>query len=334
MPFNPSLRQIIMYQQSLIDIMVFLLFVVGTKVLLLFMTKKKTPSVPRSRTLLWYGFGLWWLASAVFQMWPTMGVLARPILARDTWLAALAHVWSHHPMAYTLWSVVIQMVVGLILVTERENLAGRIALGLSMILSIGVWIWGEHWGGLGTRMPSLISGAPGAGFFSLVVSALLLLPADFWRRPIFQKRLRQGLASLWSLVAIYHLGLVENFWTAPPWRAVEASWLSTTQPGVVFSFLKQTGHVVSNYAAIMNIFFTLGALFLAWSLWRGRESSLEWTVAMAFLIFQWGFGQGFGFVPAYALNANSAPLLMLIMAASFLGGADGSRYGEGSPSVI
>lgn len=298
-----------LYQQSLEDLLIFLFFGVGAKVIILFVIRSRRPTVPKGRMILWYGLGAYWVLSAVIQMWPTMGIASVHALHHPL-LELLAPVWGSHPVAYSLWSVVIQMVIGILLLTERENLTGRIALVISALSSGFLWIFGENWGGLTHSSCSLILGSPGAGLLALVASVALLTPVSLWtdgRVPTFINNLVLivwGLGTVWQFI---------HFNSLSSWRGIWIPDIDHAEPHWLVVLRANEYNLIAHHTLVINL--TLSVLMAAVEILFLLKSPkiLFWSLVSVNLLIWWGLGQGFGFRPSYGAGLNAAPLILLLI---------------------
>ena len=140
----------------LLDIGLFLFFVIGAKVAILFTIRAKRLRVLRSRSVLWKGFGGWWLISGIWQIFPWVVKKSPEELARNlfhnqpTWLVTWYHpflvFWSSRPITRNILAVISQILNGLMLLTEKENIAGWFSLILATIFAWLVWVIPEAFG--------------------------------------------------------------------------------------------------------------------------------------------------------------------------------------------
>ncbi|WP_139061674.1 hypothetical protein [Sulfobacillus thermosulfidooxidans] len=301
---------ITMYQQSLEDVLIFLLFGIGAKVIILLVIRTHPPKVPKGRIILWYGLGAYWAISSLIQMWPTMAVASAQSLQTHPLLHALAPFWGHHPVADTLWSIVIQMVLGIVLLTERENITGRIALILSAFWSFFLWIAGENWGGLSHTSASLVMGSPGAGFFALLASLALLAPVSWWTNAKVPQWIFKVLVVVWGLGTIWQL---IHFSSATAWQPVWIPQVDGAEPHWVIALRHGEQALLEHNALVINLILVALMVLMEVLFIIPSPKALFWTVLAINLAAFWWLGQGFGFRPAYGANLNTAPLLLLLI---------------------
>ncbi len=298
-----------LYQQSLEDLLIFLFFGVGAKVIVLFVIRSRPPKVPRERIILWYGLGAYWVLSAIIQMWPTMGIASVKSLNHPM-LELLASLWGKHPVASSLWSVVIQMAIGIVLLTERENLTGKITLILSSLFSTFLWIFGENWGGLTQSSTSLIIGSPGAGLLALLASLALIAPASLWTDSKVPTVVNRLITVFWSLGTLWQL---IHFNTLPAWQGIWIPIINRAQPHWILALRTGEYNLIAHHTLVINLI--LGVVMVAGIVVLVLNSLpiLYWSVLSLNLLIWWGLGQGFGFRPAYGAGLNTAPLIFLLI---------------------
>lgn len=302
-------HSISLYQQSLEDLLIFLFFGVGAKVIILFVIRSHPPKVPKERIILWYGLGAYWVLSSIIQMWPTMGIASVQSLHHPM-LEMLASTWGKHPVTYTLWSVVIQMVLGIVLLTERENFAGKITLAISALCSMFLWIFGENWGGLTQSSASLILGSPGAGLFTLVASLALLAPVSLWTNSQVSRIIHGLILIFWGAGTLWQL---IHFNTPAAWKGIRIPVIDHAESQWVFNLSASEYNFVVHHTLVVNLILT--ALMAAGAIVLIVKSPrvVFWPLLSVNLLIWWGLGQGFGFRPAYGAGLNSAPLMFLLI---------------------
>jgi len=136
------------------------------------------------RRKLQLALGLSWLLDGILQYQPAMFSKAFPQMLADsaagnpavvaapiTWSAGLI---DHHLAVLNVLFATIQVALGLGIACRASV---RYALGASVAWSLGVWWFGEGFGGVLAGTASPVSGAPGAVILYALL-AVLLWPAD------------------------------------------------------------------------------------------------------------------------------------------------------------
>ncbi len=308
------MSSITQYQQSLEDVLIFLFFGIGAKVIILFVIPSKKPAVPRGRIILWYGLGAFWFLSGLLQVWPAMAIASRHSLATLPMLSALAPYWPVHSIAYTIWSVIIQLVLGILLLTERENLTGRISLVISGIIALLLWIFGENFGGLTHLSASIVIGSPGAALLALAASAALLFPITAWENGRIQKSLWQAITVLWGLATLWQ---VIHFNTPSAWHALWVPYINIGQPGAALALHRSGQEIVEHATLAVNLILVAAMAIIEVMFIRRSSSKVFWILLTLVLLATWIWGQGLGLRPAYAASLNTAPLLGLLLVAAY-----------------
>ena len=114
--------------------------------------------------------GVIWLVDGVLQLQPSMfstsfatGTLAGAGAGQPWWVlhsvAHLAHDLAPHIAQWNVVFALVQLAIGACLVANRRV---RPALAASVAWSLGVWWFGEGFGGIFSGRASLVTGAPGA----------------------------------------------------------------------------------------------------------------------------------------------------------------------------
>lgn len=301
---------IAMYQQSLEDVLIFLFFGIGAKVIILFVIRSPRPKVPPGRTILWMGLGIYWTLSALIQMWPTMALATSSALVTHPLLQTFAPFWGRHPIGDTLWSIIIQIVLGIVLLTERENPAGRITLILSAVFSFGLWAVGENWGALTHSSASLVMGSPGAGLLAFIASLGLLTPVSWWSDNKVPRIISILLMILWGLGTIWQ---AVHFNSLASWQNVWIPQIDKAQPSWLNGLRAMEQHLITRHLIAANMTLSILMAGTEWLFTRRQAGMLFWIIFVITLLVLWSLGQGWGFRPAYGANLNAAPLFLLLV---------------------
>ena len=134
--------------------------------------KAAPPAEPIGRRVLRIGFGLLWLLDGILQAQPQMAgglpsqVIEPTAQSSPGWVQSLVNaggtVWSDHPIQLAAASVWVQAGIGLWLLVAVRGRWSRAAGLASVAWGLGVWIFGESFGGIFAPGLSWLSGAPGA----------------------------------------------------------------------------------------------------------------------------------------------------------------------------
>ncbi|WP_053961052.1 hypothetical protein [Sulfobacillus thermosulfidooxidans] len=317
------------YYQSLIDVALFLFFVIGAKVIILFTIHSEKPTVLHSRYLLWLGYGGWWLLSAVLQIFPwsvtihTHQLIQEMYPEQPSWVIQLfrpvAVTWTTQPVTWNILLVVFQFIVGIMLLTERENIAGWISLLLATLFSFTTWATTEAFGGLFSPRLSIVPGSPGPGLLAAIVGALLLVPNDYWERNHVVFYIRHAMAILYGLAAVAQLR--PRFWTS---HITIIFGRSPYSP--MAHFVDGFISIAQNNPVVINILLIMFLSILAIITWKNWSYWSILVISSLLLLWCWIFGQDLGLLPAMGANLYSAPLWFLL---TWISVGDTSRKTKG-----
>ncbi len=313
-----AVRLVSNYYQIILDIGLFLFFVIGAKVMVLFTIRVSRPRVLRSRRILWTAFGAWWLASGILQIFPWTVTYSLPTLTRTLyrhephWLVAWYHpmlaLLTARPITWNILVVIFQFLIGIMLLTERENIAGRITLLMATVFAWLVWVIPQAFGFIFSGQPSVVKGSPGAGLIAGLIGILLLLPAQSWRSHNVPVRLRQGLAVFFALACLLQINPWSGFWSS---RLIQI--FAHSPVPAVKTLISLMAEFAVNYPVILNGLIVIALFLMAVLLSRNQFPTILLLLSALFLLWSWASGQGFGLIPAIGANANTAPLLFLLI---------------------
>lgn len=272
--------------------------------------------------------GAIWLLDGALQLQPFMfskGFVAQvlepnahgqPRILADA-ITMSAHIFAQHLVAFDAAAAALQIVIGLALLHRRYV---RVGLALSLAWGLGVWCFGEGFGGLLTGNASPLTGAPGAAAL-YVLAALVLWPAD--RPPgrsvasrglLGERGARAAWAALWLLLATLWLlpantspdAIKQAVAAAPagaPWLAALVAW-GRQAAGA-------RGLTIALALALISVGVAVGVLF-------GRWAKPLLLIAAFVALAYWIFGQALGGIfTGQATDLNSGPLLILLCAALY-----------------
>jgi hypothetical protein len=234
-------------------------------------------------------------------------VIAKPV----TWDATLI---GHHMAALNAIFATIQLLLGLG-IAFRPTL--RVALGASILWSLGVWWFGEGLGGVLSGAASPLNGAPGAVIIYALLAVLLWpadreLPAPFTAARAVGAHVARALwAVLWLSLAYFALtpanrapqgvnGMIAGMESGEP------AWLQDLQKGMA-SLVANQGLATSIVLAIALVLIAAGVYLPV------RIATATLVLAIVVAAFVWVFAEAFGGILAGgATDVNSGPLLALL----------------------
>lgn len=256
------------------------------------------------------------------------GILARPI----TWDATLV---EHHAVALNTIFATIQLLLGLG-IAFRPTV--RLALGASVAWSVGVWWFGEGFGGVLNGGASPLNGAPGAVILYALL-AVLLWPAERGGMPApFTAASAVGARAARVLWLVLWLSLA-YFAMLPANRAPESlhdmiAGQESGQPGWLAAIEKGAAALVANQGLSASIVLATALVFIAVGVYLPAPAART-AVLLALLVAAviWVAGQALGMILAGgATDPNSGPLLVLLALAYWPArGTASQARGPGQP---
>lgn len=283
---------------------------------------------PDTRRLLQLALGALWLLDAILQAQSGMftrafgqmlaesapgnpALVAHPI----SWNAGLI---AQHGMVTNALFAAIQLLLGLGIAWRRTV---RVALGASIIWSLGVWWLGEGLGGVLTPTASPVTGAPGAVIIYALL-AVLLWPRDGDSRPgpfVAAQAVGAPVArALWLLL----WGSLAYFAVLPANRAPQA--LASTISGVTDGepgWLSSIGHgadgLLAGQGLLASVLLASAVAVVAVGVYLPRPAA-RGTILLAVVLaaVTWVVGQALGEVlTGMGTDPGTGPLLILLAAA-------------------
>jgi hypothetical protein len=234
-------------------------------------------------------------------------VIARPI----TWDATLV---EHHLVLLNTIFATIQLLLGLG-IAFRPTV--RIALAASIAWAIGVWWFGEGFGGILDGVASPLNGAPGAVIIYALI-AVLLWPADRDASAPFVAARAVGAHVARALWLVFWLSLA-YFALTPANRAPQAvsgmiAGMESGEPGWLSAIERGGVSLVANQGLAASVVLAVALAGIAVGVYLPRPFAKA-TVALAIVVALviWVVAEGFGGILAGGgTDPNSGPLLVLL----------------------
>jgi hypothetical protein len=269
-----------------------------------------------------------WLLDGVLQLQPFMfsagpngfsGMLSgtaagnpSPLARSITWNASVV---DHHAVLTNTFFALIQIALGLGIAWRRTT---KLALGASVVWSLGVWWFGEGLGGVlaGTGTP--IGGGPGAVIFYALL-ALLLWPVDRARSPApfvaaqaVGTRTAQAIwIGLWGALATLSLT-----GSGPSSQGVHDLIVhnDTGQPGWLAAIDRHAASAAAHHGLEVALFFAAICVVIALGVVLPvRAAQVTIVVAVVVALAVWVIGENFGGIFAGgATDPNSGPLIVVL----------------------
>jgi hypothetical protein len=279
---------------------------------------------PDARRALQLGLAAIWLLDGVLQYQPFMytkafaqslaataagnpSVIGRPI----TWDANLV---QHHLVLLNTIFATIQLLLGLG-IAFRPTV--RIALAASIAWSLGVWWFGEGFGGVLIGGASPLNGAPGAVIIYALL-AVLLWPADRGTSAPFIAARAVGVHLARALWLVFWLSEA-YFALIPANRAPQAvtamiADMEGGEPGWLAAIQRGGASLVANQGLAASVVLAVALVLIAVGVYLPRpfaKATLVLAIVVALVI--WFVAQALGGILASgATDPNSGPLLVLL----------------------
>lgn len=282
---------------------------------------------PDGRRLLQLALATVWLIDGVLQLQPSMftpgsdglsamlgGTAAgnpHAVAQSITWNASIV---DHHAVATNTAFALIQILIGLG-IAWRPSV--KVALGASIVWSLGVWWFGEGLGGVLHGAGTPVGGGPGAVLFYALL-AVLLWPTDRdAETPSFAAARAVGLTAakaIWAVVwvGMALLALIGAGRSPQGIHDVIAAY--SGQPGWLTAIDRHAGSLVANRGLTVAVVSAIIFLLVAAGPYLPVTATrvvLVTTIVIATVI--WVVGENFGGILAGgATDPNSGPPLILL----------------------
>jgi len=286
-------------------------------------SSRSLPSIP-ARTFLRCLLGSLWVLDGLLQAQPAMpagfpgGILAPVAVGQPGWLHAMldweVRLWQVHPVHLAAATVLIQVGIGLAILTGGDTRLGRVGLWSSIVWGILVWLLGEAVGGLLGPGASLLSGSPGSVLAYVAAAALLLAPVELWQRGRACRIIEVGVGTTFLIGALLQTLPSEGFWTPAGLRALFAPMAVVPQPGFLGGPIAALARLVATDPLLWNSLFIFAMLGLGVGLCLIGGNRWLTMAALVWTAFAWWFGQDFGmFGTGVATDPNLAPLMAVLL---------------------
>lgn len=285
---------------------------------------KESPQYPRGYNILWWGLGILWLIDGLLQAQPPMATsmfvdmdVATNVTGQPHWLLVLLgagiQAWTDHQIASAVFAVLIQMFIGVGILLGYRRPLGRIALYVSLLWSIPVWIYGEGLGNLFASGASWLTGTPGAVIFYITGAIWLLLPPKYWTSGKIAEWTRYLMAGIWLLLAIFQALPASGYWSSQGLYNVFRYNTLMPQPAIFLDPITWAMHEASLYPVLFNSIIVAVMAYLGVMMLIKRTGKLFWAVTILWIFVSWWLGQDFGIVGGVGTDPQAAPLALLIM---------------------
>jgi cytochrome oxidase Cu insertion factor (SCO1/SenC/PrrC family) len=292
---------------------------------------------PAARRLLRVSFGLIWLLDGILQGQSSMPLgmvpqVVRPTAAvSPTWVQHLVNAgatsWSYHPVQAAAAAVWIQIGIGLWLLCVPRGRWSRAGGLVSVGWGLGVWAFGESFGGIFAHGLTWLFGAPGAVLFYCAAGALIALPDRAWVTP------RLGRIAL-RVMGVFFVGMAllqawpgRGFWSGQT-RAGGVGTLTgmvqqmalTPQPRTLSSWVTSFAAFDAAHGWGVNLFvvIALAAIGAAFLTARPRVVRVALFAVVVLCLADWVLIEDFGFLGGVGTDPNSMVPMALVCIAGYL----------------
>jgi hypothetical protein len=273
------------------------------------------------RKVVWIGLGLFWLISGLVQINPIMVnhsltvVIGRVSVAQPHWISgllqAIGQVWTSHPAWFNILSIFVQLSIGSLVLLYRNRLPGCVGLWLSLLWSIGIWVFTEGLGHIFSGDASLILGTPGPAFMSLLCTVFLLLPAPKWGEQSYRMTRRYAYLLIWLLIICLHLVPSSPFWHTGDFTKTAHLTFNANTEGFEMGVGQKLADFIAPWVSTYNILFAVISLVLA-GIIVSRPNSIAMLLTTLWFIFLWMLAD-LGMQGSMGANLGPLPLLTAYM---------------------
>jgi cytochrome oxidase Cu insertion factor (SCO1/SenC/PrrC family) len=237
-------------------------------------------------------------------------------------------VWSYHPVTAAAAAVWVQVGIGLWLLAAAHGNWSRLAGVASVAWGLGVWVFGEAFGGIFSPGLSWLFGAPGAVLLYCFAGVLVALPEEAWLGPRLGKVVLRIMGAFFVGMALLQAWPGRGFWQGQPRPNAVAGQLTgmvqqmaqTPQPSVLSGWVAAFGRFDAAHGWAVNLFVVvalagIGATFLSAQPRLARVGVIAGTVLCAAT---WVLVQDFGFFGGIGTDPNSMIPIALLFVAGYL----------------
>ncbi len=273
-----------------------------------------------SRQWLMKGLGALWMIDGFLQAQPAMftrftqGFLAPLIIGQPKPVASLIHLgiaaWSVSPVVLDVFTIFIQIGIGLELLWGHLQ-GQRVALWVSLVWGLVVWIVGEGLGGMLVG-GGWFTGTPGSALLYVLGAWALLMPRSWWRSGAGLTWLRWTVAGLFAINALLQ-ALPQAGWWNGGLAGYVRGMAEMPQPEVFSAPLYMVSTWMGHNSALWNGVLVVGLAFftVAFFIWP-KSRALFW-LAVAWVFLSWWIGQDFGVLGGMGTDPNTGAVWLLLL---------------------
>ena len=291
---------------------------------------------PTGRLVLRIGFGLLWIFDGILQAQPSMPLGLTPQVIEPSaqtspaWVRHLVNwagtTWTYHPVQISAAAVWIQVGIGLWLLVARRGRWSRLGALASVGWGLGVWVFGESFGGIFAPGLTWLFGAPGAVLFYCVAGALIALPWSAWRTPRLGRLVLAGMGVFFTGMAVLQAWPGRGFWQGGTSRrpgtltAMVQQMAQTPQPHFLARLVASFADFTTAHGFAVNLFTVIalaviGLTFLSGRPWLAR---LGVAAGIVLCLADWVLIEDFGFLGGLGTDPNRMVPMALVFTAGYL----------------
>ena len=277
-----------------------------------------------ARKRIWYGLGILWLIDGILQAQPAMftpifpDMVLRPTMdGQPIWLSALLQFgisrWQQHPVFNDAMALLVQLLIGLLLITGYERRRGKVGLWLSLGWGVVVWVFGEGMGGLFSGSPSILSGSPGSAFFYIMLSIVLLWPITMWESGRLTSYLKSSAALYFFIGALWEALPSTGYWQSDNLMSVFGKSAGMPQPYWIRAEIEWVATSTYHHPVPWNLGIIIMLCLIGYLILEENKFIFDSIILYLFLFMIWWMGQDFGFLGGYGTDVNTIPLIGLVL---------------------
>lgn len=284
-------------------------------------------SEPKARRILRYGFGLLWIFDGVLQLQPAMPlgiptqVMAPTLSGQPAWVRDIITfgivLWEKHPIQAADSLVWIQIGLGIwVLASKGSGRLSRLAGAASVAWALGVWVFGEGFGGIFAQGASWYFGSPGAVLFYGVGGLLLAAPPTWFASERVGRTVLRGIGVVMVLFGLLQLlpggGQVHSLYSMTSQMA------KVSQPAPLAAVVGGFSRLVKTDGSLISPLLALLLLGTGAALIWQKNLRLAFVLAAVLATVTWALVEDFGIFGGEGTDPNSAIPVMLLVWVSYV----------------
>jgi hypothetical protein len=251
--------------------------------------------------------GMWTMDMVTSVMQPTNSGQPGPIHAFLTWATNIV---SAHLIPVNAYIAGIQILIGLALTL---NILPRVAILVSVIHALAVWVVGEGMSGLLTGQALFLMGVPGA------VLIYVVLGVAAWPKPgdedasLPASWLRYALGAVWLLAAALQL---QPDYLAPTGLSGAIGGMASGQPAPLHNSIEWVASRIGSHGLELTLGLAAFQLALALGVLLAQDMRPWLVLSAIWALIAWWFGQAVGMLfTGMGTDPQVSPLIILLVVA-------------------